>query len=1823
MTFQALDSRHGLPRRVVYTALFGDYETLNEQYCPNRGALEFICFTDNPALTSSFWKVVCVPTLGVDPRRESRRPKILAHEYLADYDESLYIDNSVELLQDPSDIFDNFLSPEVDFVCLRHPDRDCIYAEAEVVKVLAMESPEVVDRQMAYYRRMGHPSHGGLIAGTVLLRRHLAPGVARTMAFWFDQVLRHAQRDQLSFNFAARVCGLKFVALDLNLRANPLFRWPVNNQRKQPAKPARPAVTSAPSLPVQEPAVTPGKEPWRSLGGDSGERVAHEVYADVPRKEVVAFFSHPPRRLLEIGCATGATAAIVKALYPQAWVAGIELSEAAAEVARQRMDVVISEKFEETDLEAQGIFPGSIDTVILADVLEHMYDPWGVLVRLKPYLTADAQVIASIPNIRNLWLINELTNGRFPYASVGLLDITHIRFFTRGEIERLFVETGYAVEAWGRNLDARLYRMQMEPGSTRIETEKFILKDVTAEEFEDLKCLQFLVRATPRAESVQEEGGQTGYPMPAGFDAGGEGGDGFFRPGDTGQISTREVAASMLAAAGKARTQRGPLRIAVYSVDVSTSACPQIRFFAPLAKREGVRLLWGVSSADDGNGVTVNLELDADIYVISRLFPGPDSMDMVDALFAKGKPVVYETDDLLIDLPADNMHAAAYAEKTPFIEAVMRRAHGLVVSTPELAMRLAQFNRNVFILPNQVDFARLYQPPPDNGREVRIGVIGTSTRGSDFALIDDALRQVCRKFGKRVRLIFVGGMPEGWQGHPQAEKIDFLPEYAAYGARLKGLRLDIGVAPLADNDFNACKSPLKWLEFSALGMAGVFSFVPAYKQVIEQGETGLLVDNFTDKWVAALSLLIEYPEKRLAIAIAAQREVLKKHALQSDAGRAASLYRRLATSLALPVDTADDGTVEAQYIPEADPADTYYALWQGAHVPQVWDMTWIAAEIKAWSDKGIQPPVLHWGAICPAGREAALARNIRDLHAQYYQSWRFTVVAEVAAPLELAELERVEWRVASPDRAIATLNAALLEGGADFVGSMEAGDGLPPHATFTLARHLMQHPDWVGVFSDEDRLDADGKRHSPYFKPEICPHRLRAAPFSLGGAFMLSRGVFAECGGFDAECAGVEVWDMALRLMERHPLSAIGHVADVLSHRDESASHATLSGDALLQLAETRLRAHLARSGWQGEVGAGLLPGCFELRPGIAGQPLVSILLPVGQDVVRLQSTLPALIENTAYSRCEILLLHGPDVPQDMGDYLAELAGLGSDSLRVLAMPDTARWAQLDVGALQAHGEYLLCLHPALQVMHADWLDVLLGLAQQAGIGAVGARLVDDQGKLTHAGWVLGLNGMSLGDSGEGQAMDDPGYFGRYMLPQTCSALDGACLLVNRTAFTAVGGLGSRYTRAELVWTDFCLRVQAQGLRNLWTPHATLLDQRLPEERAAAHIQDKAQRESTYQENKEEIEGLAATWSDMFADDPAYNRNLSLMLPYQVEPTPALCLDTTWRPAPRILSIHADTMGCGEYRIIAPMRALQRQGRIMGWDAAGYFHPREYARMDADSMVMQRQLTWAQIELIERIARFSRAFRVYELDDLVTNLPILSSQKKVFVEQKDLNKRFRKALSLFHRFVVSTEYLAETYRGYSDELVVVPNYLERLRWDGLFPLRLEGKKARVGWAGSVTHAGDLRLIVDVVKETASEVDWVFFGMCPDSIRHLVKEFHEPVKLINYAAKLASLNLDLAIAPLEDVPFNHAKSHLRLLEYGVLGYPVICTDITPYRGAYPVTRVPNKFKAWVDAIRTHVNDRAELARRGDALRDHIQANWMLEDHLDVWLKAWLP
>jgi hypothetical protein len=252
---------------------------------------------------------------------------------------------------------------------------------------------------------------------------------------------------------------------------------------------------------------------------------------------------------------------------------------------------------------------------------------------------------------------------------------------------------------------------------------------------------------------------------------------------------------------------------------------------------------------------------------------------------------------------------------------------------------------------------------------------------------------------------------------------------------------------------------------------------------------------------------------------------------------------------------------------------------------------------------------------------------------------------------------------------------------------------------------------------------------------------------------------------------------------------------------------------------------------------------------------------------------------------------------------------------------------------------------------------------------------------------------------------------------------------------------------------------------------------------------------------------------------------------------------------------------------------------------------------------------------------YSNAFKVYEIDDLITNIPIKNYFKSK--HPKDTVKLLREGISQVDRLIVSTPGLAEAYSGWHSDIQVLELKLPPVWWGNLNVIRTEHKKPRVGWAGGSSHLGDLELIADVVKDLANEVDWIFFGMCPQILRPYVKEFHSGVPIHMYPQKLASLDLDLALAPLENNQFNDCKSNLRLLEYGACGYPVICSNTRAFvESKLPVHIVKNKYADWTSAIRLHIHDLATCQTRGMELLHKVKTEWTHQTFsLSNWKDAW--
>ncbi|SFZ77509.1 glycosyltransferase [Chitinimonas taiwanensis] len=896
-------------------------------------------------------------------------------------------------------------------------------------------------------------------------------------------------------------------------------------------------------------------------------------------------------------------------------------------------------------------------------------------------------------------------------------------------------------------------------------------------------------------------------------------------------------------------------------------------------------------------------------------------------------------------------------------------------------------------------------------------------------------------------------------------------------------------------------------------------------------------------------------------------------------------------------------------LPAVLPGDSYQQFLR-SHLLTPVELGHYETRIAQWGHQ----PLVHAVVVASAEALPHIATTIQSLANQLYYRVRFTILAPGDRPDGFVDNERMQWRSVDghPNAAI---NAVLADSDADWVSVIQSGDELAPHALLYMMEAAYSNPDWRVIYTDEDRREESGQYSAPYFKPDFCPDYFQSLPY-IGDFFLIRRDTFASLGGFSPEALGASNFDLLLRVVDECGNKVIGHVPDVLYHRADKRSLDTLPTSESIAAGQVALTDSLRRRKVEAEVRSGNLPGTYRVRYRHARQPRVSVIMLTCEHLPELQRTLEGLFNQTDWPDYELLILDTGSEDPLVLNYLTGLDDMGDDRLRVYRVTDTGNLAKLrNQAAAEASGEYLLFLDNDATPIHASWLSEMMAEAQRAEVGIVGPRLLRPDGTIDDAGRILGLMGVAESPF-LGLRFDEAGYYGRLQTVQNYSAVSGSCLLVRRSVFQQVGGMDEAFDLYQADH-DLCLRTLAAGYRVLWTPYANLVHSRggsmldtqiVPTEEHKAR--EDANQALLYQR-----------WLKQLSFDPAYNSNLILHGGvFELESRPQLTKRALpWKPLPRLLSIPGDEWGCGNYRVIQPHTAAVKAGLIEGWKSFDHYLMTEIGRMEPDTIVLQRQMMDHQLPFLREYKQQRNIRLVFEADDLMTEVPKKSLHRADL--PRGLGDKMRRALEFCDRFLVTTVPLKEAFSDMHHDIRVVPNTIDFDIWGELKPKRRTGKKPRVGWAGGVSHGGDLEIIYEVVRQLADEVDWVFFGMAPEPIRQYIADIQAGVPFKDYPAHLASLNLDLAIAPLELNAFNECKSNLRVLEYGILGYPMIATNYTPYQGDYPITLVDNRTEAWVKAIREHINDLDETARRGDALRQHVIDHWLLHDHLPEWMSAW--
>ncbi len=515
-----------------------------------------------------------------------------------------------------------------------------------------------------------------------------------------------------------------------------------------------------------------------------------------------------------------------------------------------------------------------------------------------------------------------------------------------------------------------------------------------------------------------------------------------------------------------------------------------------------------------------------------------------------------------------------------------------------------------------------------------------------------------------------------------------------------------------------------------------------------------------------------------------------------------------------------------------------------------------------------------------------LQATIASLQAQLWTHWELCLVDDASGERKildyLRDLQTKEPRLKlsfhEQRQGIAsTTNDALALASGEFVAFLDHDDLLAPEALGEIILSIKKNPEVSFLYTDEDKIDQYGHRSDPFFKPDWNPDLLRSLNYCSHFS-VLRRSLVIKLGGLDAGVEGAQDWDLLLRATENLLPHEIIHLPSILYHWRISA-HSTAYSIAtkpyVTQASRSVLERHLIRKKCSFSKIENVHPGghwrVHYRLPHRA--PYVSIIIPNRNQKKLLQTCLESIEKQTIYPHYEIIIADNDSQELDLLAYYEEQ--ITRKKIRLLQMPGAFNYASMNNRAVdQAHGEILLLLNNDIEVLNSSWLHEMVSHAIRPEIGAVGALLYYPDGRIQHAGVILGIAGPMkvkgvAGHSGKFFSPKKSVAGNRLAVVQNFSAVTGAALAVRKKLYEDVGGMNEKDLPVSFNDIDFCLKLRDAGYWNLWTPFAKLLHH---ESKTRGSDRTPAQKKRA----KREIAYMRERWGSLLDRDPAYNPNLTL-----------------------------------------------------------------------------------------------------------------------------------------------------------------------------------------------------------------------------------------------------------------------------------------------------------------------------------------------------------
>jgi GT2 family glycosyltransferase len=496
---------------------------------------------------------------------------------------------------------------------------------------------------------------------------------------------------------------------------------------------------------------------------------------------------------------------------------------------------------------------------------------------------------------------------------------------------------------------------------------------------------------------------------------------------------------------------------------------------------------------------------------------------------------------------------------------------------------------------------------------------------------------------------------------------------------------------------------------------------------------------------------------------------------------------------------------------------------------------------------------------------------------QAYPHWELCIADDASPSARVREVLR-EYELRDPRVRVAyrshnghiseASNSALALASGGFIGLLDHDDELRPHSLLEMAEAITASPQLQLLYSDEDKIDEEGRRFQPYFKPDWNPDLLLSQNYVCH--FTVIRTALArEVGGFRTGFEGSQDHDLILRCSEQLPPAQIHHIPKVLYHWRAIAGSTALARSAKDYASAAGVRAvaeHLQRTGADASAEE-LAHGHYRVRWSVpTPAPKVTLIIPTRDRVELLRKCVESVLLRTRYPNYEVVVVDNQSADPEALAYLDELRSRAG--VRVLAYDAPFNYSAINNWAAASSDGTLLCLlNNDIEVITEDWLDEMAGHALRPDVGAVGAMLYYPDDSIQHAGVILGVGGVA-NHAYVGQHRGHAGHGARAKVAQDLSAVTGACMVVRRSLYQQVGGLDERL-QVAFNDIDFCLRLREAGYRNVWTPFAELYHH----ESASRGTDDSPEKAERF---LGEVRHMETRWGEWLQRDPAYNPNLSL-----------------------------------------------------------------------------------------------------------------------------------------------------------------------------------------------------------------------------------------------------------------------------------------------------------------------------------------------------------